>query len=73
VLSFTPQTLYPQGKSWYRLDRRLDEPQSRSGCGGEDKNSQTVPGLESSIEDQDVDMTSEWMLREVLHLSDWLL
>jgi hypothetical protein len=33
--------LYPQGKSpWYLLDRRLDGPQSRSGRGGEEKNSQ---------------------------------
>jgi hypothetical protein len=32
VVSFTPRPLYPQGKSpWYPLDRRLGEPQSRSG------------------------------------------
>jgi hypothetical protein len=31
----------PQGKSlWYPLDRRLGGPQSRSGRGGEEKNSQ---------------------------------
>jgi hypothetical protein len=31
----------PQGKSpWYTLDRRLGGPQSRSGLGGEEKNSQ---------------------------------
>jgi hypothetical protein len=41
VVSFTPQPLYPQGKSsWYLLDRRLGGPQSRSGRGGEEKNSQ---------------------------------
>jgi hypothetical protein len=34
VVSFTPRPLYPQGKSSsYPLDKRLCEPQSRSGCG----------------------------------------
>jgi hypothetical protein len=38
VVSFTPRSLYPQGKSpWYPLDRRL---------GGEEKNSQHPPGIE---------------------------
>jgi hypothetical protein len=33
-----PLSLYPQGKSpWYPLDRRLGEPQSRSGRGEEKK------------------------------------
>jgi hypothetical protein len=37
----------PQGKNpWYPLDRRLGGPQSRSGRGGEDKNSQPPPGIE---------------------------
>jgi hypothetical protein len=41
MVSFTPQPLYPQGKSpWYPLDRRLDGPQSHSGRGGLEKNSQ---------------------------------
>jgi hypothetical protein len=41
VVSFTPRPLYPQGKSpWYPFDRRLGGPQSRSGRGGEEKNSQ---------------------------------
>jgi hypothetical protein len=31
------------------LDRRLGGPQSRSGHGGEEKNSQTLPGLEPPI------------------------
>jgi hypothetical protein len=40
----------PQGKSpWYPLDRRLGGPQSRSGRGGEEKNSQLLPGLELPI------------------------
>jgi hypothetical protein len=42
--------LHPQGKSpWYPLDRRLGRPQSRSGHGGEKKNSQPLPGLEPPI------------------------
>jgi len=47
VVSFTPRTLYSQEKSpWYQLDRRPGEHQSRSGRGGEEKNSQPLPGLE---------------------------
>jgi hypothetical protein len=46
----TPVALPPEKKSpWYPLDRRLDGPQSRSGCGGEEKNSQPLPGLEPPI------------------------
>jgi hypothetical protein len=40
----------PQGKSaWYPLDRRLGGLQSRSGGGGEEKNSHPLPGLEPPI------------------------
>jgi len=40
-----PWPLYPQGKSpWYPLDRRLGEPQSRSGCGSEEKKFPTPVG-----------------------------
>jgi hypothetical protein len=47
VASFTLRPLYPQRKSpWYPLDRRL---QSRYGHGGEQKNSQPLPGLEHPI------------------------
>jgi hypothetical protein len=39
-----------EGKSpWYPLDRRLGGPQSRSGRGGEEKNSQPLPGFEPPI------------------------
>jgi hypothetical protein len=31
-----------QNSPWYSLDRRLDEPQNRSGRGGEEKNSQPL-------------------------------
>jgi hypothetical protein len=47
VISFTLRPLYHQGKSpWYPLDRRLGGPQSRSRRGGEEKNSQPLPGIE---------------------------
>jgi hypothetical protein len=50
VVSFTPRSLYLQGNSpWYPLDRRLGGAQSRSGRGGEEKNSQLLPGLEPPI------------------------
>jgi hypothetical protein len=50
VVSFTRRPLYTQGKSpWYPLDRKLGGPQSRSGRGGEEKNSQPLPGLEPPI------------------------
>jgi hypothetical protein len=47
VVCFTPQPIYSQEKSpWYPLDRRLGGPQSRSVRGGEQKNSQPLPGFE---------------------------
>jgi hypothetical protein len=41
--------LTPGKNPWYPLARRLGGPQSRSGCGGEEKNSQLLPGLEPPI------------------------
>jgi hypothetical protein len=50
VVDFTPQPLYSQGKSpWYPLDKRQGGPQSRSGRGGEEKNSHPLPGLKPPI------------------------
>jgi hypothetical protein len=50
VVSFTTQSLYSQGKGpWCPLDRSLSGPQSQSGRGGEEKNSQPRPGLEPRI------------------------
>jgi hypothetical protein len=50
VVSLTPQLIYPKVKSpWYPLDRRLGGPQSRSGRGGEEKNSQLLQRLEPPI------------------------
>jgi hypothetical protein len=43
-------TALPQEKNpWYQLDRSLGALQSRSGRGGEEKNSQPLPGLEPPI------------------------
>jgi hypothetical protein len=42
-------TLLPGRKLWYPLDRRLGVTQSRYGRGGEEKNSQLLPGLEPLI------------------------
>jgi hypothetical protein len=43
----------PQGKSpWYSLDRRLGGPQNRSGRDGEERNSQTPPGIEPENPDR---------------------
>jgi hypothetical protein len=50
MVSFTSRPLYPQGKTpWYLLNRRLGGSQSRSGRGGKEKNSQTLPGVEPPI------------------------
>jgi hypothetical protein len=46
VVSCTPRLIYLQGKNpWYPSDRRLGGPQSRSGYGGDEKNSQVLLGL----------------------------
>jgi hypothetical protein len=42
---FTPRERAP----WYPLYSRLGGPQSRSGRGGEEKNSQPLPGFEPPI------------------------
>jgi hypothetical protein len=50
VFSFTLWSLYAQRKSpRYPLDRRLGGPQSWSGRGSEEKNSQPLPGLKTLI------------------------
>jgi len=47
-VSFTTLPLYPRGKSpRYLLDRKSGGPQSRSGHGGEEKNSQPLHGIET--------------------------
>jgi hypothetical protein len=50
VVKSTPRPLHSKRKSpWYPLDRRLGGSQSRSGCGGEEKNSQLLPVLDPPI------------------------
>jgi hypothetical protein len=50
LISFTPWPLYPQEKRpCYLLNRRLGGTQSWSGHGGEEKNSQPLPGLKPLI------------------------
>jgi hypothetical protein len=44
-----PAALPPGKEPRYPLDRRLSGPQSRSGRGGEEKNSQHLLGLEPPI------------------------
>jgi hypothetical protein len=44
-----PAALHPGKEPQYPLDRRLGGPQNRSGRGGEEKNSQPLPGLEIPI------------------------
>jgi hypothetical protein len=47
MVRFMAPSLYSQGNGpRYPLNRRLGGPQNRSGLGGEEKNSQTLPGLE---------------------------
>jgi hypothetical protein len=41
-----PAALLQGNSPWYPLDRRLGGPQSLSGRGGEEKNSQPPPGIE---------------------------
>jgi hypothetical protein len=41
-----PAALHPGKSPLYPLDRRLSGPQSRSGRGGEEKNSELPPGIE---------------------------
>jgi hypothetical protein len=41
-----PAALPQRKSSWYPLDRNLGGPQSRSGRGGEEKDSQPPPGIE---------------------------
>jgi hypothetical protein len=44
-----PAALLSGKEPLYPLDRRLGEPQNRSGGGGGEKNSQPLPGLELPI------------------------
>jgi hypothetical protein len=41
-----PASLSPGKETWYPSNRSLGGPQSRSGRGGKEKNSQPLPGIE---------------------------
>jgi hypothetical protein len=65
VVSFTPRPLCFHEKSpWYPLDRRLGGPQSRPGRGGEEKNSQPLPGLGPPI----IQIVSQYYTTELSRL-----
>jgi hypothetical protein len=60
--------LYPQGNNpQYQLDRRLGGPQNRSGRGGEEKNSQPLPGLEPTI----IQPMAQHYTTELSQLQEW--
>jgi len=42
---YSPTALPPGKEPWYPLDRRLGGPQSQSGHGGKEKNSQPPLGI----------------------------
>jgi len=49
VVISTSRPLYQWRKSpWYKLDRRVGGPQSRTGCGGEERRLLPQPGIELS-------------------------
>jgi hypothetical protein len=69
---FTPRPLYPQGESpWYPLDRRLGGPQSRSGRGGEEKNSQPTKDNFHVASYFDVKEKYRRVFRKVSGLAAW--
>jgi hypothetical protein len=62
AVSFTPQPLYPRGKSpRYPLDRRLGGPQSRSGHSGKETNL-TLPGIEPRASDPAGGNYADWAI-----------
>jgi hypothetical protein len=66
MVSFTRRPRYPQEKSpWNLLDRRLGGPRSQSGHGGEEENTQHMPGLEAPIIKPVMDSFKQfWLLWE---------
>jgi hypothetical protein len=70
MVNLTPRPLYPRGKRpRYSLDRRLGGPQNRSGhSGGEEKNSQTPPGIEPSAKPDRLARSHPISLRSILIL-----
>jgi hypothetical protein len=54
-----------EGAPRYPLDGKLGGPQSRSGCGGEKKTSQPLPGLEPLI----IHFVAEFYITELTRLN----
>jgi hypothetical protein len=74
VVSFTHRTLYLQGKSSsYPLGRRLGGPQSHFGCGGEEKNSQPLPGLKLPIIQSVAQPYTDWAITAPAQFIDTLI
>jgi hypothetical protein len=76
MVSFTSRPLHPQGTNpQYLLDRRLGGPQSWSGRGGGEKNSQPLPGLEHLIiqlvAQRYTTMRNEFILERNMERSIW--
>jgi len=71
VISFTPRSLCLQGKSpWYLLDRRLGGPQTSSGHGDEERNSELPPSIEPYNPDRPVRSPVAIPTDDILN-SDW--
>jgi hypothetical protein len=61
-----PAVLPPGKKPRYPLDRRLGGPQSRSGRGAGQKNSQPLPGLEPPIIQPVAQRYTDWAIPRLL-------
>jgi hypothetical protein len=51
----SPAALLPREWSWYRLERRLGEPESQFGCGGEYKKTLTYPAWNRTLANRPVE------------------
>jgi hypothetical protein len=61
----SPAALPPEEEPRYLSDRRLDGTQSRSGHGGEERNSQPPPEIEPSNPDRPADSPALYFSTEV--------
>jgi hypothetical protein len=75
ILSFTPQPLYPRGKSpRYPFDWRLSRSQNRSGRYGEEKicwDSNSDPSIVQPIANRYTDCTISCQILTLLQLNCW--
>jgi hypothetical protein len=74
-----PAALPPGKEPWYPLDRRLGGPQSCSGHGGEEKNSQSPPRIEPQNPDcparskKESKLNEEFFISPVFNTASWEL